>query len=200
MQNFKNEAEFKAYKAHILGMATERFDALGLGPRTPQMVMTRLPMGPYSNPSQAAFDGIKFIAIGSPGTGKSTGSGESQGLCPAQAQPAVTDMYPAMLDKFKSKDVGEYMAWLTGGDVLVLDDLDKLQGTQYEAERMLIAINHYDVNNLPILATMNIELDQFVSRVSNGGAPSDYANAIISRLRSRASIHLVDGEDHRKLA
>jgi DNA replication protein DnaC len=102
-----------------------------------------------------------------------------------------------MLNKLKSGDIGEYMDWLTGGDVLILDDLDKLRGTHYEGERFLALIGHYDMLSLPILVTMNVDILEFGNRIKAGGVPEDYAEAIISRLRGKSSSIVMDAPDRR---
>jgi len=200
MQTFKNQTELDAYKAHLLAGSTEKFMALGLGPITPEMAVLSMPPGVWSNPGHAAAEGAKLILTGPPGSGKTTLLKKiTWGLALRRRRPRG-GYIPAMLDHLKSGDIGSYTAWLTSGDLLVLDDLDKLRGTQYEAERLLAAINHYDVNRFPIIVTMNVELDQFGDRIRAGGVPADYAESIVSRLRGRSTSHFVSGPDHRTVA
>jgi DNA replication protein DnaC len=200
MQTFNNKAERDAYKEHLLSMATARFTALGLGPVTNEMLDLKMPPVIWDDPEQSFVDGRKLILSGPAGSGKTTLLKKIVwGLSLRRHKPRGGYL-PDMLDKFKSGNIGEYTSWLSGGDVLVLDDLDKLRGTHYEGERILAAINHYDTNKLPILVTMNVDIKQFGERIMAGGVPADYVEAIISRLRSRSINHVVSGPDHRVTA
>jgi DNA replication protein DnaC len=162
------------------------------------MAETQLPNKIWATPGVAAAEGSKLILTGPAGSGKTTLLKKVVwGLALRRRKPRG-GYIPDMLDKFKSGDVGSYMAWLNGGDLLVLDDLDKLRGTHYEGERILAAINYYDTRNYPVVVTMNVELDAFGDRIRAGGVPADYAEAILSRLRNRSFSYFVSGPDHRR--
>lgn len=198
MQAFNNQAELNSYKAHVMSVATTRFEALGLGPLTQHMAEMQLPSHIWATPGEAAAKGSKLILTGPAGSGKTTLLKKVVwGLALRRCKPRG-GYIPDMLDKLKSGDIGAYMEWLKGGDLLVLDDLDKLRGSHYEGERILAAINYYDTRNYPVVVTMNVGLKAFVARIREGGVPSDYADAILSRLSNRSFSYFVSGPDHRR--
>ncbi len=202
MQTFKNKSDLDAYKAHVKAIATERFLSLeALGPIGPEMAEAKLPMGPWAIPINAAAHGQKLILTGPSGAGKTTILKKILwGLCLRRRRPRGGYVL-SIMNKLKGGDgIGAYIERLMTGDVLVLDDLDKLRGTEYEVERILDVINYYDVNRLPIIATLNGEIDSLQRRLVEAGALVDTAESIVSRLKNRASFKFVDGPDLRKPA
>ena len=198
MKSFKTQEELDAYTEYVVGVASENFKAMGLGPRTREMsLVVPPPTGPWAVPATAASEGGKLILTGASGTGKTTLLKRILwGLCLRRYKPRG-GYIPNVFFNLKSGDTKPYMDWLTSGDLLVLDDLDKLRGTQFEGQCILNVLNHYDVNRLPIISTMNIDFPSFRTRMVEGGIPSDYADAIISRLQGNLTTHLMVGEDHR---
>jgi len=198
MQSFNKPEDLEAYKAHVTNIALDRFLKLGLGPWSSEMAKSKLPEGAWGTPAKAASDGLKLLLTGSAGVGKTFMLKRIVWSLALRRKKPRGGYLPAMLDKLKSGNTSEYTNWLTSGDVLVLDDLDKIRGTHYEGEKLLAIINHYDVNNLPILVTMNVEQKQFVKRIVENGVPADYAEAMLSRLNNRMIANFISGEDHRK--
>lgn len=202
MQAFKTQADLDAYKKHVATVAAEKFAALeGLGPVTPEMSLARLPdTGPWSFPARAAAEGFKLMLTGPPGGGKTTLLKKIVwGLCLRRRRPRGGYVL-SIMDKLKTGDIGAYIANLQGGDTLVLDDIDKLRGTEYEVERLLDVINHYDVNRLPILMTGNGELESFNAKLRKRGIPDDMADSITSRLKNKCSFKVLMDADRRSPA
>ena len=197
MQIFETVSDRDAYKKHLLAMGHERFNKLGLGPVCPEMGLVTFPEGNWGRPIVAAMAGEKLILNGESGVGKSTLLKRVTWSLTLKKLRPRGGYIPAMLTKMKSTEMSSYMEWLLDGDVLVLDDLDKIRGTHYEGQSFLAAINHYDVYNKPIVVTMNTNIGPFKDRIIEGGVPRDYADAIVSRLLNRATIHRVEGPDHR---
>ena len=104
---------------------------------------------------------------------------------------------PSILKKLKNfdDDVDNYYELLSDAEVLVLDDLDKLLGTQYEVERLLALVNHFSAMEKTMLITMNTDLEKFRSNMQRNqrNIPSDWIEAFISRLMQNADIRLVSG-------
>jgi DNA replication protein DnaC len=194
------EIERAAYKKHVHDRALERFEALDLGPLTREMGIVDLPPGEWSFPPRAAERGGKLILTGPSGSGKSTLLKRIAWSLALRNWKPRGGYVPTILGKIKSKGSDEYLDWLMGGTLLVLDDFDKMGGTRYEGEKFLAMINHYDVHGHPILVTMNIEMSAFEGRVQAGGIPQDYAEAIVSRLMNRSTNFLVPDEDHRRMS
>jgi DNA replication protein DnaC len=81
---------------------------------------------------------------------------------------------------------------LSGTTALVLDDLDKTRPTAYAAEQVFVAIDQRVENNVPLLVTMNLTLDELAEKY-----PDPFGEAIASRLTGYCRYRTVDGPDLR---
>jgi len=196
--SFKTAEELKAYKEHVVRIAEARFDALGLGPKTPEMKDAKVESGPWLDPHKAAGSGLKLIITGPVGSGKTTLLKRVVWGLALRRWKVRGGFLPTVLNSLKGAGSDEFQDWLLEGNLLVIDDLDKLRGTQYEGDKMLAILNHYDVNRLPVIVTLNTNMGLLAERMKSGGVPADYAEAIVSRLNNRSSTYLVDGPDRRK--
>lgn len=86
-----------------------------------------------------------------------------------------------------------------GGTMLVLDDLDKALGTQYELERLLFIVDRYWSHDMPVLTSMNRDPDDVEKRLAGvrGLKMDEEAEALLSRLMANAQVVTVEGPDRR---
>jgi DNA replication protein DnaC len=107
-----------------------------------------------------------------------------------------------LLSRLKDPDqIRPLMAWLTGGTLLILDDIDKVLGTQYEVERLLFIIDRYWANSLPVVVSLNMTLDALERKLAavRGMRMDHEAEAILSRLTAKGTNILeLSGEDRRR--
>ncbi len=125
--------------------------------------------GVFSNSEEAIKRGCSLILWGGVGNGKTTRLKRLAYGC-TQMRLRVRGGKTAIVCKFLKDnfafkqfhpDVESYMAYIMQGDVLVLDDLDKMLGTAYELQELLTFVDFYKVNNKPVLITMNSSLAVF---------------------------------------
>jgi DNA replication protein DnaC len=108
-----------------------------------------------------------------------------------------------MLSRLKDMNqVQNYSTWLEGGHLLVLDDLDKMMGTQYEVERLFFVVDRYWSFGRSIAASFNRTIDELEAKMARDrGTSTDKAQdveAIISRLTGNATIVHLKGPDIRQ--
>ena len=111
----------------------------------------------------------------------------------------VLQMLHDLKDFGHSAKVRVYEESLRGGHVLFLDDLDKILGSPYELSLLYLLTNHYWSNGRSIVYSMNMTPTQLDKKMSTykGDDQSSSAQAIISRLMSRAQVVNCDGPDLR---
>ena len=175
------------------------YAGLNMGTPDQQILGTALPDGKWSNPDDCARFGGKLIIYGPAGTRKTTLLKRVVWELIGTGWKPRGGYIPRLMDRLKSKDIGDTMDWLLSGKLLILDDLDKLRGSAYEGERILSILDHYDSNKLPVLATMNCDVNTMTARLSQT-IPADYVESIMSRLINRATFLEASGPDFRKLA
>ncbi len=79
-----------------------------------------------------------------------------------------------------------------GRAALVLDDLDKLKPSEHAAQPLYVAINGWIEADLPLLVTLNRDLDRLVEWM-----PETFGEAIASRLAGYCKVREVGGRDRR---
>lgn len=197
---FKDEKQRDDYMAYRLEVSRQWFAALDLGPVTQEVMDTPMPEGAWAVPGDAAASGGKLILWGNSGTRKTTMLKRvTWNLISRRWRPRggnVTDL----LGRLKSGTIEDTMRWLYSGNLLILDDMDKLRGSGYEGERMYAILNHFDVYRFPVIVTMNTTMKEFQARLLDGGIPMDFAESICSRLNNRATFVETLGADMRRPA
>jgi len=106
-----------------------------------------------------------------------------------------------LLSRLKDPEqIKSLMAWLESGTLLVLDDIDKALGTQYEVERLLFLIDRYWVHGWPVLASMNMTPDALEAKLARvrGVDLKNESEAILSRLMAKAQVIALNGNDLRR--
>lgn len=79
-----------------------------------------------------------------------------------------------------------------GKAALVLDDLDKLKPTEHATQPLYVAVNAWIEAELPLLVTLNRDLDELASWL-----PETFAEALSSRLAGYCKVQQVGGDDRR---
>jgi len=194
----RKEQEAQDYLRYRTQLAALRFQKLGLG--DPKKIGKGLPITTdmaWYHPNKAFAEGRHLIVSGNVGNGKTTTMLRvAWFLCMAGRRPRG-GYIPTMVQKFRSEDGREHIEDVMDGDFLILDDMDKLRGTEYQMEVFSSIINHYDVNNRPILSTMNLLPNLLGKRLISNGVPADIAESLASRVRHRADFITAPGPDFR---
>lgn len=201
----QSEAEYQKHlKAEQAARAMESFKRLQFSDSTLPVDGVPMPGGRWEDPVSEVLRGNKYILTGPTGCSKTTPvKAICLKLCLAGLRVRGGYMQ-SVLDSLKDMDmIGERMAHLLNGQVLVLDDLDKPTMTRFEVDRLLVLINHYDSPERSILVTLNVDLDDLEKKFTSYGgdeAAKQKAKAIISRLGNRAILIYQNGaEDMRAL-
>ncbi len=189
----------KAMRRQKTSTAFERFVRLGFG--TPQMLERGLEMSKsmaWCYPAKAAADSKHLLVYGDTGHGKSTTIYRvTWALCLSGLRPRG-GYVPTLVHNFRGEDGHDEVNEVMDGDFLVLDDVDKLRGTEYQIETFSSLIDHYDSRGLSILATLNLDPIHFKERLVKNGVRDDMAKSLESRLLHRAELLQATGVDFRK--
>ena len=187
------EERKKEYQLAADEQIKEKFLKLGLGPLDRFTLDSDFdPKWPEGFRSVEEFlDGKQrnIGLIGSPGTHKTT---FLKGLIHKVFQHQVYHgkvykirggYVPTIFSKLKDMDnIQEYRAWLMGGDMLVLDDVDKLLATAYEMNMMLSLVNNYWTDGKPILFTANRNRSYLKGKFMGRNVDEEDIEPILSRL------------------
>jgi hypothetical protein len=189
----------KALRRQRTSTAYERFVRLGFGP--PQNLGRGIEITKdmaWCFPAKAAADRKHLLVYGDTGHGKSTTIYRvAWALCLSGLRPRG-GYVPTLVHNFRGEDGHEEVNDVMDGDVLVLDDMDKLRGTEYQIETFSSLVDHYDSRGLPILVTLNLHPEGFLERLMKNGVPKDMAMSLESRIRHRSEILQASGQDFRK--
>lgn len=107
----------------------------------------------------------------------------------------VAELLMALSSPFGSKareDAAAALSAAKGRAALVLDDLDKLKPTEHAVTPLYVAINAWIEADLPLLVTLNRDLDALASWL-----PETFGAAISSRLAGYCKVQQVGGDDRR---
>jgi DNA replication protein DnaC len=194
----RNAEELQAYKKYVIGMAEERYEKLCFGKPLKNPSLYKLPQSTWTHPANAARSGAKLMLSGPSGTGKSSLLKRIAWLLCLDRLHPRGGFIPLVLDKIRDHGGHDgYFDWLMGGDVLLLDDIDKMRGTIFECQKILTALDHYDQNDYAVIVTMNGSFGELEKKLVANGIPMDYILAIISRIKRKAQFELVTGPDFR---
>ena len=195
-----SEAYRQDLAADLKELHKARFDKLELGPAEFIHPSVTLPEDTnWADPLAAARNGEKVVFTGVAGSGKTD---QLKLICKFLCEKGAKlkgGYVPAILNKFKRRDtdIGVYQDEILAGDVLVLDDLDKLRGSQFEVEQLLYLVDRFDTYNKPILVTLGMDLFQFRVRLDELKVNTAYIDSIISRLEKKATLLEMDPVNHR---
>lgn len=200
LQQMADEAARKAQRAQLEELAVAKVLALRLGvlgeyDRLPPKIVG------WESPIEELLAGHNLVVLGPVGTSKTT-------LLKQVAYAAATGGLKVrggfvleILSTLKDMDrVKSYMAWLEDGHVLFLDDLDKMLGTQYEVERLMLLIDRYWAFRRSIVVSMNMTPTELGRKLSSarGQNLQKESEALLSRLMGSATVVELDGEDLRE--
>ena len=198
----KAEREYEKHRAEEGSLrSSEKFSLLGLGPIDDLLGMDlKVPLGAWADPAKAMRDGNNLVLIGTSGTGKTS-------LVKQLAWKLINEGYavrggyaPGLMSDFKDMSkVEEMYSQLVSAEVLVLDDLDKIMGTQYEIERILSLVDRATARHSPIMVTMNVEFSKLSKDLMGGryALSEAWVGSLVSRIRNNAEIIHLQGRDHR---
>lgn len=143
-----------------------------------------------------------LVLTGPVGSGKSTIAAaacwEAQLRHPPEAGviPPLWSSVPIMLGKllasFSQTERATALRAITGTQAIVLDDLDKLNATDWAATQLFAAIEGRVIEGAQLLVTTNLTLDELDARL--GG---EFGTAIASRLVGYCRVVRVAGRDRR---
>jgi DNA replication protein DnaC len=107
----------------------------------------------------------------------------------------VAELLMALSSPFGSKtreDAAARLDAARGRAALVLDDLDKLKPSEHAVMPLYVAINAWIEAGLPLLITLNRDLDALMAWL-----PETFAEALSSRLSGYCKVQQVGGNDRR---
>ena len=197
----QDRAAEEAAQARVLAheeSAMERVMALRLGVMSDHDKKAPTVQG-WEAPHIPILASRNLVVTGSPGTRKTTLLKQIAYHAALQGLKVRGGYVIEMLSTLKDMDrVKDYSAWLEHGHVLILDDLDKLLGTQYEIERLMLLIDRYWAFKRSIVVSLNMSPDELQQKM--GSARGDHkreAEAIFSRLMGAAKVVVLEGNDFR---
>ncbi len=143
-----------------------------------------------------------IILWGVPGTGKSAKLKAMAWQYIRYQHLSVRGGYISeIMQAFKDMDqVQELYHWYSNGKVLLLDDLDKALGTQYELEKILSLVEKYTSQKLPVWVTMSTPPEDFVkvqAKRARYGVDEMWFESLISRLKYNALVVEMNDKDFR---
>jgi DNA replication protein DnaC len=147
----------------------------------------------WSDSVAAARDGYHLIAQGDSGNGKTTLLKRIAHDLIWAGVRVVGGYVPDLLGAIKTdiKDNSEEtFGWMSRGEVLLLDDIDKLSGSRFEVERLLTTIDNYSRKKQAILVSTNMTLIRLSEELQTNkwSVPKEHAKALISRLADKADV------------
>ena len=194
----------RQYETHLNDERTARsqhkFLRLNLGniDRVPQSVFDSKFVNHVMNTS--ADSRINVILFGDVGLGKTATLKALAYNFLSQGSNVRGGYVPELLSSFKDMDnLQERYEHLKNGDVLVLDDLDKLLGTRFEIEKLLSLVDWYTAKGRPVFVSMNTRPDKFVQKLSGNkyGVDATWARSLVDRLMGDAVVREFKGESFR---
>lgn len=198
---FRDQAS-REYESHRQETAVlrrqRRLLSYGLGNRIPEGFIP--PEGTWVDPAVEATAGKNYVVFGKVGLGKTTALLYIADKLLEAGFDVRGGRVSSIMEAFKDMDKVQFQSkYLAGGNVLLLDDLDKMLGTQYELERLLTIVDKYSAAGQSIVVSMNISLAEYQTRISSGkyGDQSARVESIVSRIMENASIVEMKGESFR---
>jgi DNA replication protein DnaC len=182
---------FEARYQEYMALVAQRVTALHLGPLQDH----------EKKPTKEDFWKKNTIVVGPVGTGKTS-------LLRRIAYHAVLAGYRVrggyvieILSNLKDpQKMKPLMSWLESGNMLILDDIDKSLGTQYELDRLLLLVDRYWVKKYPVITSMNLSPEALEKKLSTvrGLNFKEEAKALLSRLKAQATQIVTEGPDLRQ--
>ena len=181
-----------------------RFAKLGMGPYTKYEDMAPYPKNTlWENPFEALKCHQKLIIRGPVGSHKTTLAKKIAANLLVNNHLVVRGYVPELLKKLKAFDHAdeqdEAYQWLHMGEVLLLDDLDKLLGSRFEVEQLLMLVDFYNRNNRSIIVTMNTNFESFMVDLTSNKfqVNPDFVTSLVSRLTDGAAVVVTKLRDSR---
>lgn len=198
-QGRESEEHLKALRQHKTQTAFERFVRLGFGnPRDLKAGIIITKDLAWCYPVKAAAEHKHLLVYGNKGNGKSTTVYRvAWALCLSGLRPRG-GYVPSLVNDFRGDEGHDEVTHVRDGDFLILDDIDKLRGTEYQMEVFCGIVDHYNSRGLPILSTMNIHPSTFPGRLIQNGVTKDAAESLESRIMHNAEVIQASGPDFRK--
>jgi DNA replication protein DnaC len=202
--NKRHEQEaVENYRAQMQEVGRRQFEKLNIGLFDEHAANMEFPKtGVWGIPLKAYKTGANLIVLGEVGFRKTTLLKKIAIYLAVNGIVVRGGYVPDLLHRLKRpSELEELYDWLIGGQVLVLDDLDKLMGTIFEVEKLMTVIDRYKAYNKSVLITMNLTFEEFEDQLSNKDGkfkiPKKFTQALISRLKSDAQIINVEGRSYR---
>jgi hypothetical protein len=180
----------------MIARGLSQFERLGLGPINDYVRAIKRPgiWEKSEDAVEAARRGKSLVVHGSVGAHKTTLVKNIAGLLSINGAIVRGGRATTIMNKLKDFDDRSYYGILLEADVLVLDDIDKIQGSRYEMTCIFDLIDAFKQAEKAILATAN---HLTIHPKNFDAANADLLAAILSRLTDNATVIKVVGEDSR---
>lgn len=155
---------------------------------------------PWNDAIKGLESGRNLVLVGDVGTGKTTFIKCLVRDLISASIPVRGGYVPQLMSSLKNiSDLGEIMASLDYGKILVLDDLDKMLGTVYEIEKLSSMVNLCMQKRRPVVVSTNLGFQDLRRMLcsSKYGVPENWVDSFLSRLKHNAQIVTFKGRDMR---